>query len=395
MNHTQASGFLIKDPTAFTALTKIHKKPVVDCCFSPESDQILTASEDSYVVLWNLPPSDTELHDDTINDEHKLVCYRLSDHKTPVTSVAMHRRIFISASKDGQVKVWRLINDATSSSSATGQLFRQPSPEPSTYTCHQRVIESVCLSPDGRCFATGSADTIIKIWSTECRNKLLVSLPDGHNNWVKGVRWSKTNDSLLASCGHDGRVCIWDARTKVRQPPCVWMQSRKRVQYNCLDWHPVFEHHIATGATDSSCVIWDLRNKKQVQVYMEHNESVNSIAFNPGGSLLLSGSSDRTSRIFDVCEGRNMFTLISHRAPVTSVCFNASGDLFATGSDDRTVTVWRRNFDTVSIVLDEGDEDPAESFVDMSSEPGSSVPNGIRMHQQPSRSHQYQYHPEH
>lgn len=369
---------LIKDPSAFTALTKIHKQAVTEISFSPDSDQVLTGSEDNTVVLWNLPPNNTELHDETINDEHKLVCYRLSDHKTPVMAVAIHKRLFISASRDGHCKLWKLLPDPThptiNRSNPKSHLdpqpltFKQPSPEPCTYNCHQRIVRSVAFSSNARCFATGSDDKSVKIWSTECRNKMLVSLLDGHTNWIKCVRWAKTNDSLLASCGDDGKLCIWDTRIKVRQPPGEVISTRKKAQYNCLDWHPVFEHHIATGAQDSAVAVWDLRNRKQVQVYTEHNGSVNSIAFNSGGSLLLSGSSDKTSKIFDVCEGRNMFTLMSHSGPVNSVCFNSTGEMFATGSQDKTVTVWKRNFDTINIVLeDETDElegDDEESTID-------------------------------
>lgn len=343
---------IIKDPSAFIALTRIHKQPVLECCFSPDSDQILTGSEDTTVVLWDLPPSDTELHDETINDEHKLVCNRLSDHKFPVMSVAMHKRFILSADKDGHVKLWRLLPGSPSKSS--GQTFKQVIPDPITYNCHKRIIRTTTFSSNARCFATGSDDKSVKIWSTECKNKMLVSFLDGHTNWIKCVRWAKTNDALLASCGDDGKICIWDTRTRVRQPPCEVIAPRRRgVQFNCLDWHPVFEHHLVTGAQDSSCVVWDLRNRKQVQVYVEHNGPVNSVAFNSGGSLLLSGSSDKTSKLFDVCEGRNMFTLMSHSGPVRSVCFNTTGEMFATGSQDKTVTVWKRNFDTVNIVMDD------------------------------------------
>lgn len=361
----------ISDPSAFTALTQIHKLPISECCFSPDSNQILTGSEDKTVVLWNLPPKNTELHDETINDEHKLVCYRLSDHKSPVTSVAIHKKLFLSASKDGLVKLWKLIPDSNSHSSRLIEIrnshssathFKKPSPEPSTYNCHTKIIRSLTFSRNARCFATGSDDKSVKIWSTECRNKMLASLLGGHKNWIKCVRWSKTSDNLLASCGDDGVVCIWDTRTKIRQPPEQVLSAKRRMIFNCLDWHPVFEHHIATGAQDASCIVWDRRNLKQVQVYAEHTEAVNSVAFNSGGSLLLTGSSDKTSKIFDVCEGRNMFTLKSHKEAVTSVCFDSTGEMFATGSKDNTVTVWKRNFDAVNIVLDDeaSDLDPAD-----------------------------------
>lgn len=361
----------MRDPTAFTALTKIHKRAVLDCCFAPETDQILTASEDNTAVLWNLPPNDIELHDDTINDEHKLVCYRLAHHKTPVTSVAMHKKLFLSASKDGHVNLWRLASDPSSP-------FKQPYPEPRTYTCTIRVIRSVCFSPDAKCFAVGSDDKSVKVWSTECKNKMIVSFLDGHTNWIRKVQWAKTNDSLLASCGDDGRICIWDARMNIRQPPSEMIESQRKTSFLCLDWHPVFEHHIATGGKDSSCVIWDLRNRKQIQVYVEHHDQVNAISFNPGGSLLLSGSSDKDCKIFDLLEGRNMFTLKSHCAPVTSTCFNANGDLFATGSQDKTVTVWKRNFDTIDIVLDDGSNELNETVRECTSDLGSSIPVDIR-----------------
>lgn len=370
------AGDFIKDPTTFTALTKIHKQPVLDCCFAPDTYQILSGSEDNTVVLWVLPPTDTELHDDTINDEHKLVCFRLSDHKSPVMSVAMHKKVFLSASKDGYVKLWKLFKEPARRSHQ--QPFKKPSSDPITYTCHTRIMRSACFDPDGHYFATGSDDGSVKIWSTECPNKMLVSFLDGHKNWIKGVRWSKTNDSLLASCGDDGKILIWDARTKIRSPPVQSISSKRKMQFNCLDWHPVFDHHIATGAQDSSCVVWDLRNGKQVQIYVEHNGSINSVAFNPGGSLLLSGSSDKTSKIFDVCEGRNMFTLKSHTAPVTSVGFSHDGELFITGSQDKTITVWKRNFDTMDIVLDDETEEIYESLEEYSSDPGSSIPFDLK-----------------
>lgn len=369
----QNYGHLIKDPSAFTALSGIHKRSVTECCFSPDTDQILTGSEDHTAVLWNLPSRDIELHDDTINDDHKLVCNRLQGNEAPVMSVSMHKRLIVSAAQDGRVKLWRcapdheIISAPTSISSSRHQQsmigsqshlsqksrYKQPDRDSVSYTCHTSRIESVAFANDARSFATGSDDKSVKIWSTECRNKMLVSLLDGHTNWVKCVRWSKTSNSLLASCGDDGKICIWDTRTRIRQPPCEVIASRRRMQFNCLDWHPVFDHHLATGAQDASCVIWDLRNRRQVQVYAEHDGSVNSVAFNWGGSLLLTGSSDKTSKIFDVCEGRHMFKLMSHNAPVTSVCFSASDELFATASKDKNVIIWKRNFDTVNIILED------------------------------------------
>lgn len=331
---------LMPSPEPFVALAHTHTKAVLDCCFSPLTDQILTAGEDGKVVLWNIPPTDTLLHDETMNDEHKLICYNLTDLKTPVTSVAMQKDVFVAASREGQAMLWRL----------RPTVQGEPISGPVSYTCHTRTIFSCTLSFDTRAFATGSDDNTIKLWSTESKNKCIVSLSDGHTNWIRCVRWSKTNESLLASCGDDSRLCIWDAREKVRKPPLITLQNRTRLL--CCDWHPIFEHHIVTGAHDGSCTVWDLRIKKRVQFYNEHTLAVNSVAFNQGGSLLLTGSSDSSSRIYDCLEGRNVFNLLAHKSEVTAACFDPSDYLFATASSDKSVTIWKRNFDIVTIVQD-------------------------------------------
>uniref|UniRef100_A0A6G1S6Y1 POC1 centriolar B n=1 Tax=Aceria tosichella TaxID=561515 RepID=A0A6G1S6Y1_9ACAR len=354
-----------KDPEPFVALTKTHSKAVLGCCFSPITNQILTAGEDGKVVLWNIPPTDTVLHDETINDEHKLVCYNLEEHKTPVTSVSMAKDLFVSASEGGQAKLWRL----------RPEVLNEPISGPVSYTCHTRKIFSCSLSLDAKCFATGSDDKSIKVWSTESKNKSLFTLVDGHKNWIRGVQFSKTHERLLASCGDDGRLCIWDVRTGVRTNPCVTIPPTRKTPLICLDWHPVFEHHIATGAQDSSTTIWDLRNRKRVQVYNEHEGQVNSVAFNTGGSLLLTGSADCSSRIFDCLEGRNIFNLLAHKSSITSTCFDPSGELFATASTDKTVTIWKRNFDVVTIVLDYDDVDSDMTIHGQSHDRNSNPPD--------------------
>lgn len=377
-----------KDPEPFVALTKTHTKAVLDCCFSPITDQILTAGEDGKVVLWNIPPTDTVLHDETINDEHKLVCYNLEEHKSAVMSVAMRKDLFLSVSKGGEAKLWRLRPDVPT----------EPISGPVNYTCHTRMILSCSLSLDAKRFATGSDDKSVKVWSTECKNKCLVTLVDGHTNWIKGVQWCKTHEYLLASCGYDGKLCIWDVRDKNRKLPCIIIEPHKRTQFNCLDWHPVFDQHIVTGAQDSTCTIWDLRSRKRAQVYNEHESQVNSVAFNPGGSLLLTGSHDKSSRIFDCLEGRNVFNLLAHRSWITSTCFDPSGDLFATASSDKTVTIWKRNFDAVTIVpgYDEDFQDVSNHHNDYQHRPYHRVsptePVGVENWSRDTRPYHHQYH---
>ena len=61
---------------------------------------------------------------------------------------------------------------------------------------------------------------------------------------------------------------------------------------------------IATGLSDGSVKLWDCRVNRLLQSYHSHEASVNSLAFHPGGEILISASNDSTVKIHDLKEGR-------------------------------------------------------------------------------------------
>jgi len=64
----------------------------------------------------------------------------------------------------------------------------------------------VAISPDGRCFASASADQTIKLWDASNRKELLTIR--GHESAVNDVAFSPGGASL-ASAGADGTVKVW------------------------------------------------------------------------------------------------------------------------------------------------------------------------------------------
>jgi WD40 repeat protein len=68
---------------------------------------------------------------------------------------------------------------------------------------------NVSLSPDGKYFATGSRDKMVKIWEAESVQLLLrinKEKQDGHLNSVNKVLW--TEDGLV-STGDDRLIILW------------------------------------------------------------------------------------------------------------------------------------------------------------------------------------------
>ena len=72
-----------------------------------------------------------------------------------------------------------------------------------------------------------------------------------------------------------------------------------------------------------------------------HDSLVNSVAFSPDGSKIISGSNDETIRVWDASTGIEMLPPFrGHDGRVNSVTFSPDGTKIISGSHDRTIRVW-------------------------------------------------------
>lgn len=72
-----------------------------------------------------------------------------------------------------------------------------------------------------------------------------------------------------------------------------------------------------------------------------HSDEVNSVAFSPNGSSLVSGASDHTIRGWSVRSGQLLGTLAGHTGRVSSVAFSTDEKLLASASFDKSVRIWK------------------------------------------------------
>ena len=84
---------------------------------------------------------------------------------------------------------------------------------------------------------------------------------------------------------------------------------------------------------------------------LRHDSPVNSIAFNPDGSLLASGSRDNVVRLWIPDAETLQATLHGHTASVLSVAFSSDGSLLASGSADGTIRIWNPHTETLQATL--------------------------------------------
>jgi protein transport protein SEC31 len=111
-----------------------------------------------------------------------------------------------------------------------------------------------------------------------------------HAGAVQGLDWNPSMTNLLASCGADGQLLVWDVGNTTK--PLSVYSPGSRVKpvtdgMSCVAWNKNSNvPHILAGAlSGGACEIWDLKNKKQVITFHDTKRSTRagqrSLAWHP------------------------------------------------------------------------------------------------------------------
>ncbi len=74
---------------------------------------------------------------------------------------------------------------------------------------------------------------------------------------------------------------------------------------------------------------------------LQHDSSINSVAFSPDGQTVATGASDGIVRLWRISDGTLLHALDGHTRPVSGIAFYQDGTLLISGSRDRSVNIWR------------------------------------------------------
>lgn len=236
-------------------------------------------------------------------------------------------QLLLTSSDDNTVRLWNL----------------NPPQELFVFNGHSNFVEEATFSPDERHIQSGAGDSTMRLWDIQNGAELLRFW--GHSDQIQDVAISPDGKTALTG-SYDTTVRRWDLATGAQIG-----QFNEHVAFtSVLMFSPDGQHALSSDAReadntspdDNLLWLWDLETGEIVKEFIGHLEEVQSAAFHPGGSLLVTGSKDDTIIIWDLDTTEPLRTIEEYGDWVEVLAFNSDGSRLLSGGDnaDARVILW-------------------------------------------------------
>lgn len=299
----------INDEALRTALTAVswqstslsgHTASLTSLAVSPDSQRIVTTSEDGTARLWNIAGQ-------------PLATLATTSPISPINQVAFSpdgQRI-VTASATGAVSLW----------DETGQLLM-------TFQGHDAGVNRIVFSPDGQYILTASDDQTAKLWNLSGH---LVQTFSGHTDNVVDAVFSPDGQFILTA-SVDMTARLWSRSGELLHTYLHEAEVTRAM------FHPDGARILTVDA--NAAYVWDVAG-----TYLfapgedEEDQFVVAAAFSPDGQTILTTSFDGTASLWD-SEGKRITILRGHTGPIRYGTFSDDGQRIMTISDDMTCRIW-------------------------------------------------------
>jgi WD40 repeat protein len=351
-----------REPIPRQTLT-VHKDAVTNLNFSPDGKQLLSASYDNTIKLWQIEDESgkpqlvksIKAHEGGVTG---AIFIKSGEAIAPFSpdGVQKGQERIASVGGDGRLKIWQVngqliknirahsdvINRvafsgvkfpilATASQDKTVKFWNLEGELLKTLSGHQESVFTVSFTPDGKIMATGGGDRTVKLWEPDIR--LLKTVKNLEQD-TYAVTFSPTGD-ILAVGSRQPTVQLINLDGQVLQT----LKGHRDLVY-AISFSPD-GHTIATASKDKTIKLWNLQGEL-LHTLVGHTNQVATVRFSPDGQIIASGSWDNTLKLWDL-EGNLLQTIPAHDDWIYGLNFSPDGHTIATGSKDKTVKIWNLN----------------------------------------------------
>lgn len=271
------------------------------------------------------------------------------------------------------------------------------------YAGHYNDIISISWSGDSKFLLSSSKDMTSRLFSLNTEDKDVKMTLAGHKNYVIKAFFDSTQE-LIYTVSKDGALCRWEYTERPGEedlPEDEKTMSWRILEKNffqsegtvkCATFHapsnlfivgfstgefrlyelPTFTliqqlsmgvnavntitvnstgEWIAFGSKElGQLLVYEWQSESYILRQQGHFDAMNSLAYSPDGSRVVTASDDGKVKIWDVVSGFCLATFDEHQAGVTDVAFAKRGQVMFTSSLDGTIRAWDlirfRNFRT-------------------------------------------------
>ncbi|KAJ2800083.1 Protein sof1 [Coemansia guatemalensis] len=280
-------------------------------------DHITTGSGDGEVRVWSLSRQETAWR---APGAHRGMVKGICN--VPGGSTGR----FLSVGTDKLAKVWSRSEGAVMADGTT--------PEPVATYNGKHAFGAVDHHRSRPLFATSSS--LVEVWDVD-RSEPIANLTWGADT-VNTVRMNQTEVNVLASCGTDRSIILYDLRTNSPLAKLVMTLST-----NAIAWNPMEAFVFATANEDHNVYTFDMRRMDHAtNVLRDHVSAVMDVDYAPTGQELVSGSYDRSVRLWDAARGHSRDVYHTKRMQrVFCVKYTQDNAYVLSGSDDSNLRLWR------------------------------------------------------
>ncbi|KAI0209499.1 Jouberin [Lamellibrachia satsuma] len=270
-----------------------HYGMTYDLCWSKKDKQLVSASADATVRVWNVEKPSTS-------------STKVLPHPTYVYTAKFHPRVtkvVVTGCYDHILRIWSLQGDSPS-----GELLQE-------LDQHHSFINSVCFDSDGKRLFSADSVGVIYMW-----NVYVTELPSSK-----------------------GLLRDWTLNTQLKD------KDLEGVAVSCLEVHPN-NNRLLVHSRDNVIRMFDLRiggSGMMMQKYfggLNFRELIHS-SFTPCGSFVFAGSEDNCAYVWNTETGDQVavYTELGYQSPVSDVQFHPHDHIvaFCAFGDNHPVLVYK------------------------------------------------------